>query len=168
MFFDQRSLPVFVSKHATLGVGGGMVRLKANGEDVVAEAVYFTRGLPNGIGGAVIVGDYLYGTEVGSKLLAVEFATGKVMWESADFGHASVAAADGHLYLHLLKGDYVLVEATPQGFREKGRFMPPNPPKHKQVGTYPEMAFTYPVIANGRLYIPDLGTLWAYDISEKR
>jgi len=150
-----------------LGVGGGMVHLKASGNEVVAEPVYFTRGLPNGLGGAVIVGDHLYGTEVGRKLLAVEFATGKVMWESADFGHASVAAADGHLYAHLLTGDFVLVEATPQGFREKGRFTPPNPPKHAQVGQYPEAAFAYPVIANGRLYLRDLGTLWAFDIKKR-
>ena len=151
-----------------LGVGGGMVRLKADGNKVAAEPVYFTRGLPNGIGGAVIVGDHLYGTEVTQKLLAVEFLTGKVMWESKDFGWGSIAAADGHLYVHLVTGDYILVEAAPQGFREKGRFTPPNPPKHKQVGQFPEMAFTYPVIANGRLYVRDLGTLWAYDIKEKR
>lgn len=151
-----------------LGIGGGMVRLKADGNGVVAEPVYFTRGLPNGIGGAVIVGDHLYGTEVNQKLVAVEFASGKVMWESKDFGWGSIAAVDGHLYVHLVTGDYILAEATPQGFREKGRFTPPNPPKHKQVGQFPEMAFTYPVIANGRLYIRDLGTLWAYDIKEKR
>jgi outer membrane protein assembly factor BamB len=100
--------------------------------------------------------------------VAAEFATGKVLWESKDFGWGSIAAADGHLYVHLVTGAYILVEATPQGFREKGRFTPPNPPKHKQVGQFPEMAFTYPVIANGRLYIRDLGTLWAYDIKEKR
>jgi len=60
------------------------------------------------------------------------------------------------------------VEATPEGYREKGRFTPPNQPKHKQVGSFPEMAFAYPVIANGRLYIRDLGTLWAYDIKAGR
>lgn len=151
-----------------LGIGGGMVRLKADGNNVAAEPVYFTRGLPNGLGGAVIVGDHLYGTEVTQKLLAVEFLTGKVMWEAKDFGWGSIAAADGHLYVHLVTGDYILVEATPQGFREKGRFTPPNPPKHAKVGQFPEGSFAYPVIANGRLYIRDLGTLWAYDIKEKR
>jgi hypothetical protein len=30
------------------------------------------------------------------------------------------------------------------------------------------MSFTYPVIANGRLYIRDLGSLWAYDIKGSR
>lgn len=167
----QYFTPVARGEHVycgALGVGGGMVHLKNNGNAVVAEQVYFARGLPNGIGGAVVVGDHLYGTEVAQKLVAVEFATGKVMWESPNFGWASVAAADGMLYLHLTNGDFVLVEATPAGYREKGRFTPPAQPKHKQVGPYPEASFAYPVIANGRLYIRDLGTLWAYDIKTAR
>jgi hypothetical protein len=40
----------------------------------------------------------------------------------------------------------------------------PAQPKHKQAEGGNEMAFAYPVIANGRLYIRDLGTLWVYDI----
>ena len=151
-----------------LGVGGGLVRVKPDGGGVVAEQVYFERGLPNGIGGAVLVGDYLYGTEPGQSLVAAEFTTGKVKWKADNFGWASVASADGLLFLHLVNGDFVLAEATPEGFREKGRFTPPNQPKHKQAGPYPEGAFAYPVIANGRLYIRDLGTLWAYDIKAGR
>src|SRR5436190_8307227 len=42
-----------------LGVGGGLVRLMADGNGVAAEQVYFIRGLPNGPGGAVLVGEYL-------------------------------------------------------------------------------------------------------------
>lgn len=151
-----------------LGVGGGMVHLKPNGDGVTAEQVYFTRGLPNGLGGAVLIGDHLYGTEVAQKLMAVDFATGKVKWQQDDFGWASIAAADGMLYLHLIVGGaYVLVEATPEGYREKGRFTPPAQPKHAKNGDFAEDSFTYPVIANGRLYIRDLGTLWAYDIKAK-
>ena len=150
-----------------LGVGGGTVRLKPNGDGVTAEQVYFVRGLPNGPGGAVLVGNYLYGTEVAQKLVAVEFATGKIAWQQENFGWGSVAAADGMLYVHLVSGPFVLIEATPAGFSEKGRFTPPAPPQHAKNGGFEEMAFAYPVIANGRLYIRDLGTLWAYDIKAK-
>jgi hypothetical protein len=62
----------------------------------------------------------------------------------------------------------VLVEANPESYREKGRFTPPAQPKYKQAGQMKEGAFAYPVIANGRLYIRDLGTLWAYDIKASR
>jgi len=152
-----------------LGIGGGLVRLKAKDEGVVAEQVYFERGIPNGLGGAVLIGDTLYGTDIAvGPLVAIEFTTGKVKWKADSIGRVSLAYADGLLYLHGLNGDVALVEATPEGYREKGRFTPPAQPKHKQVGTYPEQAFAYPVIANGRLYIRDLGTLWAYDIKAGR
>jgi outer membrane protein assembly factor BamB len=151
-----------------LGVGGGLLRFKPEGAGVAAEQVYFERGLPNGIGGAALVGDVLYGTEAGQGLVASDFGTGKVKWKKDGFGWASVASADGLLYLHLVNGDFVLVEATPEGYREKGRFTPPAQPKHKHVGPFPEMSFSYPVVADGRLYIRDLGTLWAYDVKAGR
>src|SRR4030095_9076158 len=95
-----------------LGIGGGLVRLKPEGNGVAAEQVYFIRGLPNGVGGAVLVGDHLYGTEVTQQLVAVEFTTGKVKWKSENFGWASVAAADGTLYFHFIDGALALVEGS--------------------------------------------------------
>jgi outer membrane protein assembly factor BamB len=150
-----------------LGIGGGLVRLKANGDGVVAEQVYFLRGLPNGIGGAVLVGDTLYGTEVGQSLVAAEFSTGKVKWKAENFGWGSVAYVDGLLIAHLVEGDLVLVDGTSDTYKQLGRFKPPSPPKYKQVGQFPEKAFTYPVIAAGRLYIRDLETMWAFDIRKR-
>ena len=148
-------------------VGGGLVRLKADGGGVAAEQVYFERGLPNSIGGSVLVGDYLYGTAA-EGLVAVEFTTGKVKWQAECIGRGSVAYADGHLYIHGENGDVALVEATPEAYREKGRFTPPDQPKRKRLGPMPEKAWTYPAIANGRLYIRDNETLWAYDIKGSR
>ncbi len=149
------------------GIGGGLVRLRSEGGGVAAEQVYFERGLPNSIGGSVLVGEYLYGT-VGAGLVAVEFATGKVKWQAECIGRSSVAYADGLLFLHGENGDVALVEATPEGYREKGRFTPPAQPKRKRLGPMPEKSWTYPVIANGRLYIRDLGTLWVWDIKAGR
>ncbi len=150
-----------------LGVGGGLVRLKPEGEGVAAEQVYFERGLPNGFGGAVLVGDYLYGTQARGGLVAIEFTTGKLKWKAENFGMSSGAYAEGRLYIHDESGDMVLVEATPEGYREKGRLTPPNPPTKKQSGQMSEKAFAHPVIANGRLYIRDLESLWVYDIKAR-
>jgi outer membrane protein assembly factor BamB len=149
------------------GVGGGTVQLKREGDRVVAEQVYFARGLPCNIGGSVLIGDYLYGTAT-DGLVAVEFATGKVKWQGEGIGRGSVVYADGQLYIHGENGDVALVEATAEAYREKGRFTPPAQPKRKRLGPYPEKAWTYPVIANGRLYIRDNETLWAYDIKASR
>src|SRR5262245_20083300 len=142
-------------------VGGGLVNLKASPDGVAAEQVYFTRGLPNSLGGSVLVGDHLYGTTP-EGLVAAEFLSGKMKWQDKAIGSGSVAYADGYLYLHGENGDVALIEATPEGYREKGRFTPPEQPKHKNQM---EKAWAYPVISNGRLYIRDLGTLWVYEIS---
>ncbi len=146
-------------------VGGGLVRLKAAKEGIVAEPVYLERSLPNSIGGSVLVGDYLYGTNA-QGLVCAEFAAGKVRWQAQAIGAGSVFYADGRLYIHGESGDVALVEATPEAYRDKGRFTPPDQPKHVRAGG--EKAWPYPVVANGRLYIRDLGTLWCYDVKDPR
>lgn len=161
------NMPTPVSRDAYIyaaagRTGGGLVSLKASADGVVAEQIYFTRGLPYSVGGAVLLGDYLYGT-TNDGLVAVEFASGKVKWQDAGIGSGSIAYADGHLYIHGENGEMALVEATPEGYREKGRFTPPDQPKHRNAM---EKAWAYPVVANGRLYIRDLGTLWCYDIKD--
>jgi outer membrane protein assembly factor BamB len=152
-----------------LGIGGGLVRLKPDGNGVAAEQVYFERGLPNGFGGAVLIGDYIYGSDPAEqKVLAAEFSTGKIMWKAESLGRSSFAYADGLLYVHAWKGDVGLVEATPEGYRERGRFTPPAQPKPGQGSPYGDTAYSHPVIANGRLYIRDSGSLWVYDIKASR
>jgi outer membrane protein assembly factor BamB len=145
-----------------LGIGGGLIRLNAQGKGVAMEQVYFERGLPNGFGGAVLIGNY-------QKVVAVEFTTGKTVWKADSLGRSSFAYADGLLYVHAWAGDVGLVEATPEGYREKGRFTPPsNQPKAAQGSPYADTAYAHPVIANGALYIRDGGTLWAYDVKARR
>jgi outer membrane protein assembly factor BamB len=129
-----------------------------------AEEVYKQRGLPSSNGGSVLVGKVLYGTG-DQGLVAVDFATGKPFWANPGIGAASVLHAEGRLYLHGENGDVALVEATSEGYREKGRFTPPNQPKHVRGGM--EKAWPYPVVANGRLYIRDLDSLWCYDVGAR-
>lgn len=145
---------------AGAGTGGGLVRLKASGGAVEAEPAYFSPKLPTAIGGSVLVGDYLYGAG-NEGMLCVEFATGDIKWEDRALGAASLCLADGRLYLHGENGDAALVEPTPAGYREKGRFTPPDQPGHANPM---EKSWAYPVVANGRLYLRDRGTLWCYDV----
>src|ERR1051326_5841781 len=44
------------------GTGGGLIKLKAKDGAVEAEEIYFSPKLPTAIGGAVLLGNYLYGT----------------------------------------------------------------------------------------------------------
>ncbi len=145
---------------ASAGTGAGVIQLKGKDGRVEPEQVYFEAKLPTAIGGTVKVGDFLYGT-TGEALLCAEFATGRVKWEERAVGAASLCYADGRLYLHGENGDVALVEPAPESYLEKGRFTPPDQPKH---ANQMEKAWAYPVVANGRLYIRDHGTLWCYDV----
>lgn len=142
-------------------VGGGAVKLSAaDAGKVSAEPLYFDMKLPTAIGGAVLVGDSLYGS--GSQtLVCADFKTGQIKWSNRSAAPGAVCYADGRLYLHGENGEVVLVEAIPDAYREHGRFTAPNPPKR---GGAMEKAWAYPVIADGKLYIRDTECLWCYQI----
>ena len=148
---------------AGAGTGGALIKLKVNGEAVEPEQVYFSPKLPTAIGGAVLLGDYLYGTS-GAGMLCVEFNTGNIKWEERALGPASLCFADGRLYLHAESGEVALVEPTPDGYREKGHFAPPAQPQRIEAM---EKAWAYPVVANGLLYIRDHNLLWCYDVKAR-
>jgi outer membrane protein assembly factor BamB len=143
--------------------GGGLVKLKVNEGAVEAEQVYFSPKLPLSIGGSVKVGDFHYGTGRQS-MMCVEFATGNLKWEDPAIGPASILYADGRLYLHGENGEVALIEATPEAYRVKGRFLPSDQPKR---ANQMDKSWTYPVVANGRLYIRDMNSLWCYDVKSK-
>ncbi len=146
------------SVYSASAAGGGLARLTAAGGTFTAAPVYVERKAPNALGGAVKVGSHLYGT-TSAVLLCLDYETGKVLWEERSVGAASVCVADGRLYVHGENGDVALVEAVPAAYREVGRFTPPDAPERGQA-----KAWSYPAVANGRLYIRDAGSLWAYDV----
>ena len=140
--------------------GAGLVQLHAVADGVAAEEVYFERMAPNSLGGQVLLSDLLFGTNP-EGLVCADFLTGKIRWQAESVGSGAVTYADGHIYVRGEKGEVALVEAIGAEYREKGRFTPPAQPKRVRAR---EMAWSYPVVANGRLYLRDLGTLWSFDI----
>jgi len=139
------------------GTGGALLGLKANGQDVSAQEIYFTRNMQNHHGGVVLVDGYLYGFN-NSILTCLEFDTGKVMWRDRSVGKGSVAYADGHLYI--LSEDNVvgLVDASPKGYRETGRFT---------ISDQGWPAWAHPVISGGQLLVRNQNMLASYDVRAK-
>jgi hypothetical protein len=76
-------------------------------------------------------------------------------------GKGSLTCADGHLYLRSEagKGVIALVEATPDGYKENGRFDQPNRSS--------ENSWPHPVVANGELYIRDQDVMLCFDVKAK-
>jgi outer membrane protein assembly factor BamB len=145
------------------GGGGALVRIVAKDGKIDVEEVYYDRKLPTAIGGSVLLGDYLYGT-TRETMVCVEFQTGEIKWtRDRELAPASLCYADGNFYLHGERdGQVALVEATSEQYREHGRFSPPNLPERGN-----SKAWTYPVVANGRLYIRDWNRLWCYDVQAR-
>lgn len=148
---------------ASAGTGGGAVKIVSKDGKFEAEEVYFTSKNPTAIGSVVRVGDYLYGTS--GAMICLELKTGKVVWEERALGPASLLYADNRIYLHGENGDIALVEASPEAYRQKGRFTPPDQPPHTRGQM--EKSWAYPALANGRLYIRDHNVLWCYDVKAK-
>jgi outer membrane protein assembly factor BamB len=145
---------------ASAGTGAGLVKVTLKDGKISSDQVYFETKLPTAIGGAVKVGDLLYGT-TGKALLCLEYDTGKIKWEDPAIGPASLCLADGMLYLHGENGQVAFVEANAEGYHEKGKFTPPD--QAKRAGPM-EKPWAYPVVANGRLYLRDHGNLWSYEV----
>lgn len=143
---------VFIS--SDYGTGSGMVEIKADGK---AQEVYFTKEMRNHHSSSVLIGDYLYGFS-SSILTAMKFDTGVVAWKDRSVGKGSLVFADGNLYCLSENGVVGLVEATPAGYSEKGRFRIPQ-------GDLP--TWTHPVVAGGRLYLRDQDTIYAFDVKAK-
>lgn len=139
------------------GTGGGLLDLTVQSGEVRAKEVYFTRSMNNHHGGVVLVDGYLYGFN-DSILTCLEFATGKMMWRDRSVGKGSVTAADGSLYIQSETDMFGLADASPAGYRERGRFRFPD----KGLPSW-----AHPAISDGRLYVRNQDTVIAYDIQAR-
>jgi outer membrane protein assembly factor BamB len=128
-----------------------------------AERRYASKEVQNRDGGLVRVGDHLYGHSEQGGWVCAEFKTGKVVWSEAKaLGRGMVSAADGRLYCLAEKGGaVVLLDPSPAGWKETGRFTLPQASKLRKPSG---MVWTHPAVANGRLYLRDQDLLFCYDV----
>ena len=136
------------------GTGAGLVELTASGNSISAKQVYFTREMRNHHSSSVLVGEHLYGFS-SAILMAMKFDSGEVAWRDRSVGKGSVVYAGDRLYLFSENGVVGLAEANPTAYREHGRFQ-------IQTGNLP--TWSHPVVANGKLFLRDQDTIYAYNV----
>ena len=120
--------------------------------------------MQNHHGGVILYDGYLYGANGGNEggaLVCLDFKTGDVQWNERDdkmnrAPKGSLTAADGRLYYRHEKGTMTLIEPNPKEYIEHGRFEQPDRSRAN--------AWSYPVVANGKLYLRDQDLLLCYDI----
>jgi outer membrane protein assembly factor BamB len=149
--------------YVTSGYSGGCNLFKITAADgkFSAEQVYAKKTMSNHHGGVLKIGDCIYGYSEGRGWVCQDFKTGDAKWEEKEkLGKGSIVAADGKLILRGEdKGTIVLLDATPAGYQEHGRF--------EQASRSNQKAWAHPVIADGKLYLRDRDNLLCYDLKAK-
>ncbi len=109
----------------------------------------------------VIHEGYLYGLDNNgsagpiTNLVCIRLKDQKTMWQKARFGKSNLILADGKLFLTTMNGDVVIVEATPNEFKELGR------------ATIIETTRQAPSLANGYLFVRDDKDVVCIDVRGK-
>jgi outer membrane protein assembly factor BamB len=147
--------------YVTSGYGAGcnLFKVTSAGGKFAVEQVYADGAMANHHGGVIKVGDFVYGHSDKTGWICQDFKTGAVKWqEKGKLAKGALAYADGRLYLRAESGagTVALIEASPEGFREHGRF---DQPDRSSKNSWP-----HPVIAGGRLYLRDQDVLLCYDV----
>ncbi len=103
---------------------------------------------------------FLYGfdgrQEVGAKLRCVELKTGKVCWTDKHSGCGSMILAESKLIILNEHGQLVLVEATPDLYRERARAQVLTGPCRSPIA-----------LANGKLYARDAKRLVCWNLMKQ-
>lgn len=145
------------------GAGAVLLKLEPSGKGIAAREVYFLESdtMQNHHGGLILHEGHVYsGTGLNKGFpLCVELKTGGVKWgpiRNHGSGSAAPTYADGRLYLRYQNGLMLLIEATPDGYQERGGFMIPGVVKE---------SWSHPVIAGRRLFLREQDQLLVYDIA---
>ncbi len=148
--------------YVTSGYGAGCTLVRVS-EDFSAEVVYPSKLMSNHHGGVILFNDHIYGYSDSKGWACQDIATGDKVWlERKELDKGAIAYADGRFYcLGEDTGDLALIEASPEGWVEHGRFtLEPQSELRKPRGRI----WTHPVIADGRLYLRDQELLYCYDV----
>ena len=137
--------------------GGSLLTLTRQGEELRAQETYFTRNMQNHHGGVILLDGTLYGFS-DAILTAIDFASGRRLWQHRSVGKGALTYADGRFYLVGENGVVGLADMTPTGYRETGRF---------EIADLGWPTWAHPVVSGGRLYIRNQGNLTAYDVRQR-
>ena len=146
----------------TSGYNAGCMLIRVDKDNNV-ENIYDNKMMKNHHGGVIRIGEHIYGYSDGVGWLCLDMQSGERVWnEKSKHGKGAIAYADGMFYcLDERKGSCVLIEASSDGWSERGRFtITPQTDQRSPKGKI----WTHPVIANGKLYLRDQEIICCYDI----
>jgi hypothetical protein len=148
---------------SSYGAGCNLLELTSPAE---YREVYDNKNMANHHGGVILLDGYVYGySDTRPAWVCQNFKTGDVVWSSRKLGKGSILYADGCFFCYdEADGTLAVIEASREGWKEKGRFKNARPSKLSRPARAPRNVWTHPVIANGRLYLRDQEMLSCYDV----
>ena len=150
--------PVFIAPNRLFvasgySTGGAMFELEVNGANTHVTKLWTSPKMRNQFSSSVYYEGHIYGFD-NATLKCLDARTGEEKWAVREgFGHGSLTLADGHLYVLGDRGKLALVEATPEGYREKGASQ-----------ALKGKCWTVPTLAGGHLYLRNEKQLVALDV----
>lgn len=159
---NHATTPVYKDGYILIANGYNWVTLKlklsADGNSV--GVVWENRNFDPQLGGVVLLGNNIYGTNHMSKpvdtWVCVDWNTGKTLWTSKWYSKGSIISADGMLYLYEEKSGHVaLVNPNPAKLDIVSEF---------QITKGEGPFWAHPVISKGNLYIRHGDVLMVYMI----
>ncbi len=144
---------------AGYNVGCMMISIDANNK---VTPVYQNQNMVNHHGGVILVGDHLYGFSDRGGWTCQDWKTGEVKWAEKKLGKGAIHCADGMLYLlEEGTGNVALIEASPNGWSEHGRFtLSPQTTQRSPQGKI----WVHPVVSKGKLYLRDQEIVYCFDV----
>jgi outer membrane protein assembly factor BamB len=149
---------------ATSGYGAGcmLVEVSANNE---ATKVYENKRMKNQHGGVINIGNYLYGFSDEVGWVCLDARTGDFAWRERDaLGKGAIGYADDRFYcVDQSEGNVVLIDASPKGWTERGRFTlsPQSELRSDRGGIW-----VHPVVVDGKLFLRDQEYVYCYDVKK--
>jgi outer membrane protein assembly factor BamB len=147
------------------GMGTRRIHVQHDGDGWRVEEVQTTRALKPYYNDQVVYRGHLYGFD-GNFFTCVSLEDGKGKWRARNYGNGQVLLlADQGLLLVLSEhGQAALVEATPDGMRERCRFqaLQWKPPE------YEGKTWNHPVVAHGKLFVRNGEEAACYELTEER
>jgi outer membrane protein assembly factor BamB len=153
--------PVFRDGQVFVACGhsSGGTLMKIDPSSRTASTVWHREDLDNCHGGALLVGDKLYGCacrQGGKHVYCVDFLTGETIKLDKTLGKVGITYADGMIYAMNHQGTMFLLAVTDDGFDIVSRFEL----TRKGANFY----LAHPVVCGGRLYLRGGPDLYVYNV----
>lgn len=154
---ETHAIPIFVPPNQIFasgaeGVGGSMLQIETGAGGSTVKELWKNANFRTHFNAAVVHDGHLYGFD-NASLKCISLKDGSQAWIKRGLGKGSLILVDGMLMVLADDGRFLLVEATPAAYTEKG-----------MTQALKGRCWTPPALSGGKIYLRNHTELVAYDL----